>query len=86
MCPQRTAELGLVVWSQGGIKILGIPVGSEKFVQRLSEERIAEEEQLWHAIPCVPDLQVDGPPMCQPEAPTFKSSGNCHQTSRHAGP
>ena len=49
------AELGNAVWSHEGI--IGTPVGSAEFVQRLSEERIAKEEQLWQAIPWVPDLQ-----------------------------
>ena len=51
VCPARMAELGLSVWSHEGIKILGTPVGSAEFVQRLCEERIAKEEQLWQAIP-----------------------------------
>ena len=37
------------VWSHEGIKILGTPVG---FVQRLCEECIAKEVQLWQAIAC----------------------------------
>ena len=42
VCPERMAELGPSVWSQEGIKILGTPVGSAEFVQRLCEERIAK--------------------------------------------
>ena len=57
VCPARMAELELSVWSHEGIKILGTPVGSAEFVQRLCEERIAQEEHLWQAIPWVPDLQ-----------------------------
>ena len=57
VCPESMAELGPALWSHEGIKILGTPVGSAEFVQRLSEERIAKEEQLWQTIPWVPDLQ-----------------------------
>ena len=43
VCLARMAELGPSVWSHEGIKILGTPVGSAEFVQRLCEERIAKE-------------------------------------------
>ena len=60
MEPRRstTTEDGGVgpdVWSGPGIKILGTPVGDDKFVRRLSEERNSKEEHLWRAIVWVPN-------------------------------
>ena len=54
---QRMVELGLEVWSLAGVKILGTPVGSEQFVERVSRERLAKERELWVSIPKKPDLQ-----------------------------
>ena len=56
VCPEAMQELGPDVWSPCGIKILGTPVGSQEYVERL-EERLDDEEKLWNAISWVPDLQ-----------------------------
>ena len=45
------AELGPEVWNPEGVKVLGTPVGSRRFVEE-------EEDKLWEAIPHVPDLQA----------------------------
>ena len=57
MCPQEMAAFGPEVWSLEGLEILGTPVGSVEFVQRLVDQRIQEEQKLWEAISWVPDLQ-----------------------------
>ena len=88
VCPERMAELVPAVRSHEGIKILETPVGSGEFVQRLSEERIAMEEQLWQAIPWVPDLQSGWQilsPMCQPEVPPFLKDVAAHPVSMVRG-
>ena len=56
-CPPDLADLGEDVWNPAGIKVLGTPVGSDEFVQSHVVERLAEERQLWAALPEVPDLQ-----------------------------
>ena len=51
-------DLGLVVWSPQGVKVLGAPLGSFEFIKEVSDGRLEEEEQrLWDAIPWIPDLQ-----------------------------
>ena len=50
-------EFGEDVWSPVGVKILGTPVGSLDFVESVTEERLEKEQELWRAIPSVPDLQ-----------------------------
>ena len=44
-------------WSPEGVKVLGTPVGTREFVEKLSNERIAEEQELLEALAYVPDLQ-----------------------------
>ena len=44
-------------WHPEGITVLGTPVGSELYISRKMEERIAKERELWSTIPTVPDLQ-----------------------------
>ena len=44
-------------WSPEGVKVLGTPVGSPAFVEKLAKERMADEQELLDAIPYVPDLQ-----------------------------
>ena len=56
-CPEEMEALGPEVWSPEGVKILGTPVGSIDYVQRMMEQRIQEEQKLWTAISWVPDLQ-----------------------------
>ena len=55
LCPEGVAELGP---DPEGVKILGTPVGSQRFVQEVVEKRLAEEQRLWDALPTVPDLQA----------------------------
>ena len=55
--PERMEEFGEDVWSPLGVKILGTPVGSLEFVESVTEERLEKEQELWRAIPSVPDLQ-----------------------------
>ena len=57
VCLPNLEDLGPDVWSSRGVKILGTPVGSDDFVQELCEERLRSENDLWDAIPIVPDLQ-----------------------------
>ena len=57
VCPPGVEELGPEVWSPRGVKILGTPLGSDAFVQEMCEERLQSEQELWDAIPSVPDLQ-----------------------------
>ena len=39
------------------MKILGTPVGSDRFVEAVTEERLSEERRLWEVLERVPDLQ-----------------------------
>ena len=58
VCPEGMVELGPEVWNPEGVKVLGTPVGSTRFVEELVNKRLEEEAQLWEAIPTVPDLQA----------------------------
>ena len=58
MCPEGMAELGPDVWNPEGMKVLGAPVGSTRFVEEVVNKRLEEEAKLWEAIPFVPDLQA----------------------------
>ena len=64
LCPEGVAELGPEVWNPEGVKILGTPVFSQRFVQEVVEKRLAEEQRLWDAVPTVPDLQAASGPRC----------------------
>ena len=55
--PERMEEFGEDLWIPAGVKILGTPVGSLDFVESVTEERLEKEQELWRAIPSVPDLQ-----------------------------
>ena len=55
--PPDLDELGEDVWDLEGIKILGTPIGSEDFVQRVIDRRLEDEAKLWDALTWVPDLQ-----------------------------
>ena len=55
--PPLMEDLGDNVWSPEGVKVLGTPVGSDAFVRQHVEERLADEQRLWDAIPEVPDIQ-----------------------------
>ena len=57
MRPDGVQELGQDVWSPYGVKVLGTPVGSELFVQNHLDDKLAEEQRLWEALPEIPDLQ-----------------------------
>ena len=48
--PFGMVALGDDVWSPHGVKILGIPVGSNEFVEAKIEVRLADERLLWEAI------------------------------------
>ena len=56
-CLANCEGFGEEVWSPTGVKILGIPIGSQEFVRSLGVERLQEEQRLWEAISWVPDLQ-----------------------------
>ena len=43
-------------WSPRGVKIVGTPLGSDAF-EEMCEEWLQSEQELWDAIPSVPDLQ-----------------------------
>ena len=58
MCPEGMAELGPEVWNPEGVKVLGTPVGSRRFVEEVVQKRLEEEDKLWEAIPSAPDLQA----------------------------
>ena len=53
--PPDLEELGPEVWSKEGVMILGTPVGSDRFVEVATEERISEEARLWDALGWVPE-------------------------------
>ena len=55
--PEDVAELGRDAWQPDGLKVLGTPVGTGGFTTERLRERVAEEQQLWNAIPHVKDLQ-----------------------------
>ena len=54
--PERMGELGANVWNPEGLKVLGTPVGTPRFHQAASEERLQKEEEFWRTIPWVRDL------------------------------
>ena len=58
VCPEGMVELGPEVWNPEGVKVLGTPVGSTRFVEEVVNKRLEEEAQLWKVIPTVPDLQA----------------------------
>ena len=51
-------ELGPEVWNPEGVKVLGTPVGSTRFVEEVVNKRLEEEAKLWEVIPTVPHLQA----------------------------
>ena len=55
--PDNIGEVRDDAWHPEGITMLGTPVGSEQYISRKMEERVAKERELWSAIPIVPDLQ-----------------------------
>ena len=79
-CPERVAELGPDVWSPQGVKILGTPVGSGDFVERMATERLAEEQKLWEALAWIPDLQCAWQVLLQCAGP------RCHHFLRTVPP
>ena len=79
-CPERVAELGSDVWSPQGVKILGTPVGSGDFVERMATERLAEEQKLWEALAWIPDLQCAWQVLLQCAGP------RCHHFLRTVPP
>ena len=56
--PEGMAEFGPEVWNPEGMKVLGILVGSTRFVEEVVNKRLEEEAKLWEAIPFVCDLQA----------------------------
>ena len=80
LCPEGVAELGPEVWNPEGVKILGTPVGSQRFVQEVVEKRLAEEQRLWDAVPKVPDLQAAWQILLQCAGP------RCHHVLRTLPP
>ena len=56
--PPDLDELEEDVWDLKGTKILGTPIGSEDFVQRVINRRLEDEAKLWDALTWVPDLAV----------------------------
>ena len=67
-------DLGPEVWNAEGIKISGIFVGSDAFVQAVSEDRLEEERRLWEAIPWVPDVQCGWQILLQCAGPVVTTS------------
>ena len=57
MRPPHVEDLGPEVWNEEGVKILGTPIGSDRFNEAVTEERLTEERRLWDALAWVPDLQ-----------------------------
>ena len=55
--PPHMEDLGPEVWNVEGVKILGTPIGSDRFIEAVTEERVTEERRLWDALAWVPDLQ-----------------------------
>ena len=55
--PPHMEVLGPEVWNEEGVKILGTPIGSDRFIEAVTEERLTEERRLWDALAWVPDLQ-----------------------------
>ena len=56
-CSHNLDSIGEHAWPPDGIAILGFPVGSAAFVEAHAAGRLAEETELWGALPAVPDLQ-----------------------------
>ena len=57
VCPPDVHQLGEHVWCPERVNVLGTPIGTKAFVDRKIEERIADEQRLWDAIPKITDLQ-----------------------------
>ena len=55
--PPDMEDMGPEVWNPEGLKVLGTPLGTWQFHVEAAQERLAEEEEFWRCIPCVPDLQ-----------------------------
>ena len=49
VCPEGMAELGPEVWNPKGVKVLGIPVGSRRFVEEVVTKRLEEDDKLWES-------------------------------------
>ena len=75
---QRMEELGANVWNPEDLKVLGTAVGTPRFHQAASEERLQKEEEFWRTIPWVRDLQCAWQLMLQCAGP------RCHASPRHA--
>ena len=56
--PVGIEDLGPDVWNEDGVNILGTPVGSDRFVEAVTEERLTGEGKLWVALPWVPALPL----------------------------
>ena len=69
--PKGMSELGNDIWSPEGIRILGIPIGTEEFVSKFVIDRLEEEARLWKAIPTVQDLQCAWQLLLQSASPRF---------------
>ena len=78
--PERMEELGANVWNPEGLKVLGTPVGTPRFHQAASEERLQKEEEFWRTIPWVCDLQCAWQLMLQCAGP------RCHHFLRTVPP
>ena len=52
MHPVDIEDSGPAVWNEEGVKISGTPVGSDRFIEVVTEERPGEEGRLWEALPC----------------------------------
>ena len=78
--PERMEELGANVWNPEGLKVLGTAVGTPRFHQAASEERLQKEEEFWRTIPWVRDLQCAWQLMLQCAGP------RCHHFLRTVPP
>ena len=66
-CAEDMEVLGADVWSPDGVKLLGTPVGTDAFVAKHVEERLAEEKN-WPAVGLA-DVSAMRGSSCKPLAP-----------------
>ena len=78
--PPDLDDLGEDAWDPEGIKILGTPIGSDDFVQRVLDRRLEDEAKLWTALTWVPDLQCAWQVLLQCAGP------RCHHLLRTLPP
>ena len=52
-----TLQNACSTWRPRGVKVPVTPVGSDEFVQEVSDARLEEERKLWNAMTWMPDLQ-----------------------------